>query len=66
MNITVNGFAEPLVDGTTLAALISAKAFPASGIAAAVNGDVVRAATWAETILADRDVVEIVTARQGG
>ena len=66
MNITVNGLSEPLVDGTTLAALISAKALPASGIAAAVNGDVVRATIWAETVLGDRDVVEIVTARQGG
>lgn len=66
MNITVNGSAEPLVDGTTLAALISARALPASGIAAAVNGDVVRAAMWADTVLADRDVVEIVTAKQGG
>ena len=66
MNITVNGSSEPLVDGTTLAALISARALPATGIAAAVNGDVVRAGIWADTILADRDVVEIVTARQGG
>jgi sulfur carrier protein len=66
MNITVNGLSEPLVDGTTLAALISARSLPASGIAAAVNGDVVRAAIWAETVLVDRDVVEIVTARQGG
>lgn len=66
MNITVNGSSEPLVGGTTLAALISARALPTTGIAAAVNGDVVRAAIWADTILADRDVVEIVTARQGG
>ena len=66
MNITVNGLSEPLVDGTTLAALICAKALPARGIAVAVNGDVVRATIWAETVLGDRDVVEIVTARQGG
>ena len=66
MNITVNGISEPLADGVTLAALISARASPATGIAAAVNGDVVRAAIWAETVLADRDVVEIVTAKQGG
>jgi sulfur carrier protein len=66
MNITVNGISEPLVDGTTLAALMSARELPASGIAAAVNGDVVRAAIWAETVLADQDAVEIVTAKQGG
>ena len=66
MNITVNGSTEPLARGTTLAALMSARALPATGIAAAVNGDVVRAAIWAETVLTDQDVVEIVTARQGG
>jgi sulfur carrier protein len=66
MNITVNGISEPLAGGTTLAVLMSARALPATGIAAAVNGEVVRAATWAETVLVDRDVVEIVTARQGG
>jgi sulfur carrier protein len=66
MNITVNGIPEPLADGTTVAALISARALPVTGIAAAVNGDVIRAATWAQTVLADQDVVEIVTARQGG
>ncbi|MDX6231568.1 MAG: sulfur carrier protein [Nocardioidaceae bacterium] len=66
MNITVNGTPERLVDGTTLAALMSARALPATGIAAAVNGDVVRAAIWAETVLTDQDAVEIVTAKQGG
>ena len=66
MNITVNGIPEPVADGMTLAALMSSRALPASGIAAAVNGDVVRAAIWAETVRADRDVVEIVTAKQGG
>lgn len=66
MNITVNGTLEPLVAGTTLAALMSARALPASGIAAAVNGDVIRAAIWPEIVLVDRDVIEIVTAKQGG
>jgi len=38
----------------------------ASGVAAAVNGDVVRRAAWATTQLADGDQVEVVTAVQGG
>jgi sulfur carrier protein len=66
MNITVNGIAEPLADHITVATLVSSRALPVNGIAVAVNGDVVRATIWAETVLADRDVVEIVTARQGG
>jgi sulfur carrier protein len=37
-----------------------------SGVAAAVNGDVVRRSAWETTRLADGDQVEVVTAVQGG
>lgn len=37
-----------------------------AGVAVAVNGEVVRRATWPEVILADGDQVEIVKATQGG
>ena len=36
------------------------------GVAAAVNGEVVPRRAWPDTPLADRDVVEVVTAVQGG
>ena len=38
----------------------------ASGVAAAVNGDVVPRGSWAATLLRDGDQVEVVTAVQGG
>jgi sulfur carrier protein len=37
-----------------------------SGVAAAVNGEVVRRGAWASTQLADGDQVEVLTAVQGG
>jgi sulfur carrier protein len=37
-----------------------------SGVAAAINGEVVRRAAWASTPLADGDEIEVVTAVQGG
>jgi sulfur carrier protein len=36
------------------------------GIAVAINEQVVRRTSWAETSLSDGDVVEIITATQGG
>ena len=38
----------------------------ASGVAAAVNGDVVPRGSWVVTSLRDGDQVEVVTAVQGG
>ena len=44
-------------------ALLTAKP---TGVAAALNGEVVRRAAWPQTPLADGDEVEVVTAVQGG
>jgi sulfur carrier protein len=38
----------------------------ASGVAAAVNGDVLPRRLWAATEVRDGDLVEVVTATQGG
>jgi sulfur carrier protein len=38
----------------------------ATGVAAAVNGDLVRRASWQSTRLAAGDEVEVLTAVQGG
>jgi sulfur carrier protein len=37
-----------------------------TGVAAAVNGDVVRRSVWEATPLSDGDEVEVLTAVQGG
>ena len=69
VNITVNGEAQTLPVGSTLAGLLRAHDLDptaARGVAVAVNDEIVRQAAWAETPLAPGDRVEIVTAKQGG
>ncbi len=66
MTITLNGLTTPLVAETSVARLVAERSLPPSGVAVAVNGDVVRTVDWARTTVRDGDVVEIVHARQGG
>jgi sulfur carrier protein len=66
MTITVNGQARDLPDGATAAEAVELLTTAASGIAVAVNGQVVRRAAWDSTTLADGDQVEVLTAVQGG
>ena len=65
--IEVNGTERPL-EHATVAALVESlgHAARASGIAVAVNGEVVRRAAWAERRLQPGDRVDIVGAAQGG
>ena len=65
MKIEVNGDVA-YATGTTVAALVDDVAPSTKGVAVAVNGEVVPAAPWADTTLADGDRVEILTAAQGG
>lgn len=65
MTITLNGLPIDLT-ATTVACLVRDRTLPASGVAVAVNGSVVPVADWPGTALHDGDVVEVVTARQGG
>ena len=66
MNITINGTPHELTEGTSLAQAVSLLTTSAAGVAAAVNGAVVRRADWPGTSLADGDHVEVLTAVQGG
>ena len=66
MNVTMNGEPVELTDGATTAAAVQVLTSAATGIAVAVNGEVVRRATWESTRLADGDQVEVLTAVQGG
>lgn len=52
--------------GGFLDALLGELSLPSKGIAVAVNGEVVRRADWASHRLVDGDVVDVVTAAQGG
>lgn len=66
MDLTVNG--EPTELAGTVADLLRARLGDPRppGVAVAVGGEVVRRDDWPRRALADGDVVEIVTAVQGG
>jgi sulfur carrier protein len=66
MEIVINGAVHQVADGMSLERAISLVSDAATGVAAAVNGDLVRRASWQSTRLAAGDEVEVLTAVQGG
>jgi sulfur carrier protein len=66
VTVTVNGEPRDVPPGATLGQLVGEFTDAPSGVAAAVNGEVVPRRAWERTPLTDRDQVEIVTAVQGG
>jgi sulfur carrier protein len=66
MEIVINGTAHVVADDISLERAVSLISSAATGIAAAVNGEVVRRASWSTTRLGAGDEVEILTAVQGG
>ncbi len=66
MRLKVNGRPHEVSRGTVLTGVTAAIAPNPRGIAVALNGCVVPAAEWADTSLHEGDVVEVVTAHQGG
>jgi sulfur carrier protein len=66
VRVRLNGEPRELPDGSTVAEAVAELTAAATGVAAAVNGDVVRRGSWTVTPLADGDQVEVVTAVQGG
>ena len=66
IEVAVNGEPRQVPPGTSVADLIAMMTGQPTGLATAVNGEVVPRASWATTPLADGDQVEVVTAVQGG
>lgn len=66
VQVKLNGEPDELPDGATLAQAVAELTRAATGVAAAVNGDVVPRGSWDATPLRDGDQVEVVTAVQGG
>lgn len=66
MNVTINGAAHEVPEGTTVAQAVQALTTATTGVAVAVNDEVVTRGTWATTALADSDRIEVLTAVQGG
>jgi sulfur carrier protein len=67
--ITVNGEPASLPDDKTVASLLREQGRDpdeATGVAVAVNEEVVRRAEWPEIVLEEGDEVEIIGATQGG
>ncbi|HSZ45743.1 MAG TPA: sulfur carrier protein ThiS [Streptosporangiaceae bacterium] len=66
MTVILNGQERRSADPLSLADAVALLTAAPSGVAAAVNGEVVRRAAWPLTQLADGDEIEVVTAVQGG
>jgi sulfur carrier protein len=66
IQVTVNGQPREVPAGTTVVQAVAAVTGQATGVAAAVNGDVLPRRAWPATPLRDGDRVEVVTAVQGG
>jgi sulfur carrier protein len=66
IQVRLNGEPRELPDDATVARAIAELTPASTGIAAAVNGDVVPRGSWRATLLRDGDQVEVVTAVQGG
>jgi sulfur carrier protein len=66
MEIVINGTPYQVADDISLDLAVSLIASSAAGIAAAVNGNVVRRVAWQSTRLEPGDLIEVLTAVQGG
>ncbi|MFI6731768.1 sulfur carrier protein ThiS [Nonomuraea sp. NPDC050451] len=62
----INGTSHEVADGTTVAQAVRTLTTATTGVAVAVNDEVVTRSSWETTALSDRDRVEVLTAVQGG
>ncbi|HUG83492.1 MAG TPA: sulfur carrier protein ThiS [Euzebya sp.] len=68
LQITLNGTESTFRDGTTLDAVVASLGHDPSlpGVAAAVDGHIVRRVDWPATVLSGGERIEVLTAVQGG
>jgi sulfur carrier protein len=66
IHVIVNGQRRGVAAGTTVGELVAMVTELATGVAAAVNGEIVPRRSWPGTFISDGDQVEVVTAVQGG
>jgi sulfur carrier protein len=66
MTIMVNGERREFVEGSTVGDVLRGMAAPAAGVAVARAGEVVPKASWDRTVVREGDVIEVLTAVQGG
>lgn len=66
MQVIINGEPRRIAAKMTLAQAVALLTSAPTGVAAALNGAVVRRAAWDSTSLTDGDEVDVLTAVQGG
>jgi sulfur carrier protein len=66
VSAVVNGERRELRPGTTLSDVVASLTGAPSGVAVAVDGDVVPRSAWSSTVVRDGVRVEVLTAVQGG
>jgi sulfur carrier protein len=66
MTVLVNGERRESAGAMSLADAVALLTTAPGGVAAAVNGEVIRRSDWPQTQLSDGDEIEVVTATQGG
>jgi sulfur carrier protein len=66
MKVLVNAAEREVAEGVTVATVLHELGAPSSGVAVALDGEVVPRADWARTVLHDGAAVEVLTAVQGG
>ncbi len=68
ITVEVNGVPKELEPDTHIGALVAQilGREPPSGVAVALNGEVVLRSEWVSVVVKDRDAVEIIRAIQGG
>ncbi|WP_433255402.1 sulfur carrier protein ThiS [Streptosporangium sp. CA-135522] len=66
MNVTINGAAHELPPGATVTQAVQKLTEVRTGVAVAVNDEVVSRGSWDSMTLAEADRVEVLTAVQGG
>ncbi|WP_106248626.1 sulfur carrier protein ThiS [Allonocardiopsis opalescens] len=66
MRVTVNGETREIDAGSSVAEVVALLTSAPSGVAVALNGEVVSRGAWERTPLASGDRVDVLTAVQGG
>jgi len=66
VQVTVNGSAVDLTDGTTVADVVASRLEDQRRVAVARNGEVVPRSAWPATLLVPGDAVEVLVAAAGG
>jgi sulfur carrier protein len=66
VKVIVNGEPREVPDGATVASVVESVTDAPSGVAVALNAEIVRRADWAATTVHEADRLEVLTAVQGG